>query len=334
MVDHDPGGHHPERPERLTAIREALEERAVPGASWRSVRPAERAWIERVHPAEHIDLLETARGKRCVVDGDTRTSEATVEAAWLAAGAAVEAVEEVVRGEADNAFALVRPPGHHAEAARAMGFCFFNNIAIAAAHARAELGCERILVVDWDVHHGNGTQSTFFDRRDVLFFSAHRYPFFPGSGAAPEVGTGEGEGFTINLPLPPTLGDGDYETLFDALLRPIAEEYRPDLVLVSAGFDAHADDPLGDQEVGDEGFAGMCGVVRDIAEAYAGGRLVLLLEGGYDLHGLAESARACTQILTGETPPARKAPGDLGERVRKAATGAFRRYWKLPAATF
>jgi len=328
-VEHDPGGPHPERPARLTAIRAALDDDPVPGTAWRAARPAERASIERVHAAAHIEDIDSARGRRRAIDPDTRMSEATVDAAWLAAGASVQAVDAVFAGEADNAFALVRPPGHHAEPSRAMGFCFYNNVAIAAAHAIAEHGCERVLVVDWDVHHGNGTQSAFYDRRDVLFLSAHRYPFYPGTGAAHEVGTGAGEGYSINLPLPPTLGDGDYETLFDACVRPIAVAYRPDLVLVSAGYDAHADDPLGDQHVGDEGFAALCGVVHDIALESAGGRLVLVLEGGYDLDGTAASARACAQVLAGETPPERKAAGPLGERVRKAATGAFSRYWKL-----
>ena len=322
-VEHDPGGHHPERPERLTAIRHALDADPIPGVAWHTARPAERHHVTRVHTEAYVDDIDASRGERRAIDPDTRMNEGTVDAAWLAAGAAVQAIDAVFDGHARNAFALVRPPGHHAEPDRAMGFCFFSNLAIAAEHARAR-GCERILAIDWDVHHGNGTQAAFYDRRDVLFISAHRYPFFPGSGAAPEVGTGAGEGYTINLPLPPTLGDGDYATLFEALVRPIAAAYEPELVLVSAGFDAHADDPLGDQEVGDEGFAALCGIADELSD-----RIVLLLEGGYDLDGLAHSARACTQVLAGETPPDRKPAGDLGERVRRAATGAFSRYWRL-----
>jgi acetoin utilization deacetylase AcuC-like enzyme len=196
-----------------------------------------------------------------------------------------------------------------------MGFCFLSNVAIAAAHARAACGRERVLVVDWDVHHGNGTQRAFWDRDDVLFFSVHQSPFYPGSGLVGERGGRAGEGRTVNLPLPAGLGDGAYQAAFDDILRPIAQRFRPDLVLVSAGFDAHRDDPLGGMQVSTEGFAALCGVVRDIADAHAGGALALVLEGGYDLRGLSTSVRACVEVLEGATPPPPVRPNAREARV-------------------
>ncbi len=252
MLAHDPGPGHPERPARLEAALAALRAQPVAGTDWRAPGPATREQVARVHDPMYVDAVDALRGQYAVLDGDTFTSPRTVEAAWLAAGAAIEAVEAVVRGEARRAFALVRPPGHHAERDHAMGFCFFNNIAIAAAHARESLGCERVLIVDWDVHHGNGTQHTFEERRDVLVFNTHQFPLYPGTGGAPETGRGEGDGFTVNVPLPRGSGDADYAAVYEQLLIPIAEAYRPDLVLVSAGFDAHRDDPLSDMAVTEE----------------------------------------------------------------------------------
>ncbi len=327
MLDHEPGFNHPERPQRLGAIRDALFDAPVAGATWVAAAPAQRAQVERVHPPRHVDDIEAARGRHFRFDPDTAASPGTTEAAWLAAGAAVQAVDGLFSGACRDAFALVRPPGHHAERDRAMGFCFFNNIAVAAAHALAAHDCERVLVLDWDVHHGNGTQHAFEDRRDVLFVSAHQSPFYPGTGAASEVGRGAGEGYTLNLPLPPGRTDGDYATLLSELLRPVAAAYDPDLVLVSAGFDAHRDDPLGGMELSADGFAILCGLARDVAADHAGGRLALLLEGGYDLDGLASSVRACVEVLAGSTPPDAPPATPVGERLLRAAVDAHRRYW-------
>ncbi len=216
----------------------------------------------------------------------------------LAAGAAVQAVEEVMAGRARNAFALVRPPGHHAEPDRAMGFCLFNNVAIAAQAAR-QYGAERVLVLDWDVHHGNGTQACFWERRDVLFQSVHQFPYYPGTGAPQEVGAGAGEGYTVNCGLPGGCSDADYGALFHELFLPVAESFRPDLVLVSAGFDAHHHDPLGGMMLTERGFAAMCSAARELAERLCGGRLVLALEGGYSLEGLSQSVHACVEVLSG-----------------------------------
>jgi acetoin utilization deacetylase AcuC-like enzyme len=326
---HEPGPGHPESPARLRAIHDELARRPVKGSSTVAPRPASRAVVERVHTPSHIDRVESARGRYAQLDPDTTLSAESVPAAFLAAGAAVEAVSAVVRGDARRAFALVRPPGHHAEADEAMGFCVFNNIAIAAAHAIAELGCERVLVVDWDVHHGNGTQHSFYDRRDVLVFNTHRYPFYPGTGALEQTGIGEGEGFTINAPLPPGLGDGDYAAIFEELLLPVAEAFRPDVVLVSAGFDPHAADPLGGMRVTEEGFAHLCGVVRDVADRHARGRLALVLEGGYDLGALARSVHACVEVLCGAAPPPAKAASDRVRTPLRGAVETHGRKWAL-----
>ncbi|HEX2660724.1 MAG TPA: histone deacetylase, partial [Polyangia bacterium] len=238
---------------------------------------------------------------------DTPVSPGSWRAAARAAGAAVVAVEEVWTGRARNAFALVRPPGHHAEPAAAMGFCLINNAAVAAAAAR-RLGAQRVAIVDWDVHHGNGTQHLFEDRADVLYLSAHQYPFYPGTGAPDEVGTGDGAGFTVNCALAPGQTDADYGAVFQDLFLPALQRFAPDLIIVSAGFDAHARDPLGEMRLTERGFAAMGSALRDLAPD---GKLVLMLEGGYDLDALADSVRATVEVLAGarETFPSGVASG-------------------------
>jgi acetoin utilization deacetylase AcuC-like enzyme len=248
----------------------------------------------------------------------------------IAAGAAIEAVDAVCTGTAANAFALVRPPGHHAVPNRAMGFCLFNNVAIAAAHARAARDMQRVLVVDWDVHHGNGTEATFYGSRDVLFFSTHQFPFYPGTGDLRACGAGTGEGYTVNVPFAGGANDGDYALVFRDLLGPIAEQYQPDLVLVSAGFDAHRSDPLGGMRLTEEGFANLCAEVKAIADKFAGGRLVLVLEGGYDLAGLARSVQACVEVMAGSAPPPNRIETTAqGEVDVRAAIAQQRTYWTL-----
>lgn len=302
MQDHDPGPYHPERPERLRAILAALEHSPSPHTVLRSPQPVSREVLERAHEPRYLDQLEALRGQRAELDPDTRTSSGSLIAAELAAGAAVQAVEAVLAGEVRRAFALVRPPGHHAESNRARGFCLLNNVAVAVAHARALWGLQRVLVVDWDVHHGNGTQQAFFSDPGVLYFSTHRYPFYPGTGSWNETGAGDGEGFTVNVPLPPGLNDSDHVLVYESLLPAIADAYAPQLVVVSAGFDSHARDPLGGMRMTEQGFATLCALVRDIADKYAGGKLVLVLEGGYDLRALGQSVRACIGVLAGSAP--------------------------------
>ncbi|MGM0576656.1 MAG: histone deacetylase family protein [Myxococcota bacterium] len=329
MVDHDPGMGHPERPDRLRTLWTSLREDPVPGTRWVTPRPAQRAPLVRVHAESYVDAIDRLDGRSRRLDPDTIVSPATVAAAHLAAGATLDAVEAVIDGEADGAFALVRPPGHHAEHARAMGFCLFNNVAVAAEQALREHGCERVLIVDWDVHHGNGTQHIFEHRRDVLYFSVHRHPFYPGSGGVTEVGTGAGEGYSVNVPFRGPARGADFLRAFREVLVPVAAEYRPDLVLVSAGFDAHQRDPLGGMRVTDEGYAALCGVVREIAQEHADGRVALALEGGYDLRGLRESVRACLQILRGDTPPEPRTTTPQGDADVQRAVEVLRRYWSL-----
>jgi acetoin utilization deacetylase AcuC-like enzyme len=326
LARHDPGPGHPESPSRLAAIRGLFASHPVPGAQWATARPATRAEVERVHAHGYVERIERVRGLSVDLDPDTSLSERSVDAAYLAAGAAIEAVSAVVSGEAARAFALVRPPGHHAERERAMGFCVFNNVAIAAEHARQTLGLARVAIVDWDVHQGNGTSETFYRRGDVAFFSTHRAPpFYPGTGLVSERGLDEGRGATTHLPLPAALGDGDYGAIFDEFILPALDDFRPELILVSAGFDAHARDPLGGMRVSTEGFAALCGRLANLADRHAAGRLVLVLEGGYHVRALAESVRACTEVLTGRTPPRVGAPSSVGrEAIAELRAGLSR----------
>jgi acetoin utilization deacetylase AcuC-like enzyme len=323
------GAGHPERPERLRAIVEELHRASVEGATWAKPQAAKREWIERVHDRAYIDQIDSLRGRSAQLDEDTAVSPGSVEAAYLAVSSAIGAVADMMNGTSHTAFALVRPPGHHAEHDRAMGFCLFNNIAIAAAHAIAELGVERVLIVDWDVHHGNGTQHLFEDRSDVLVFNTHQWPMYPGTGALHEVGRGEGEGFTVNCPLPAGMDDAAYLSVFNRLLAPIADAYRPQLVLVSAGFDAHRDDPLGEMKLSDDGFAAMCGIARDIAHRHADGRLALVLEGGYDLAALSRSVLRCVEVLAGASPPQVNEPDPLAAGIINELCEAHRRHWPL-----
>ncbi|MCZ6836621.1 MAG: histone deacetylase [Planctomycetota bacterium] len=301
MLEHDMGPGHCESPERLQAIVETLQNADLPHVQWRTPSPATREQVLRNHSLRHVEFLDLLRGTHHMIDGDTSVCPASIDAAYLAAGAAIGAVEAVVSGQASSAFALVRPPGHHAVPDRAMGFCLLNNIAIAAAHAIKALGLAKALIIDWDVHHGNGTHDAFLKRDDVLFISLHQGHFYPGTGHVDEVGYGQGEGKTINLPLPPELGDDEYLGLFLEIVMPIAKAFDPDLVLVSAGFDAHKADPLGGMNLTDRGFARMCSMVQQIALEHAQGRLALILEGGYDVEASARSVLACVDSLGQET---------------------------------
>src|SRR5450432_4209845 len=298
LLGHDAGPGHPESPARLQAILGDLEGAPPDGVVFETPRAATAAEIDAVHAPAHRALLQGLEGKRARLDDDTSVSEGSWEAASLAAGAAVGAVEAVWSGRAENAFALVRPPGHHAEAGRAMGFCLLNNAAVAAEAAR-RAGAARVLIVDWDVHHGNGTQEIFAARDDVLYMSVHQYPFYPGTGAAEEIGVGAGKGATVNCPLPAGQDDADYGAVFHDLLLPAGRAFAPDLIIVSAGYDAHERDPLADMNVTERGFAAMTSLVAQLAAEACGGKLVLLLEGGYDLSALASSVHASLEVLAG-----------------------------------
>jgi acetoin utilization deacetylase AcuC-like enzyme len=265
-------------------------------------RHATREELERVHRASYIDFIAQTAGKAMtMLDPDTVATAETYDTARLAAGGVMNAIDSVVSGETDNAFALVRPPGHHAQAAEAAGFCIFNNIAIGARHALARWGMERILIVDWDLHHGNGTAETFYEDRQVLYFSTHQSPGYPGTGGLAEMGRGPGLGYTINVPLRPGADDAFYVRVFRELLCPVARMFRPEVILVSAGFDIYVGDPLGEMKVTPEGFACLTRVLLNLADECCNGRLVLVLEGGYNIQGLTKSVRAVLQELLGET---------------------------------
>jgi acetoin utilization deacetylase AcuC-like enzyme len=297
-----PAGH-PERPERLLAVGEAL---ATRRDEWTPVpaRSATDEEILRVHGREHLAHLEAAsRHAPTRLDPDTYLGEASLSVAHLAAGGSIDLVRRVCRGELDAGIAAVRPPGHHAEADRAMGFCLLNNAAIATRAAQAEDGVGRVLIFDWDVHHGNGTQHSFEADPSVLYASTHQFPYYPGTGAATETGRDAGVGTTVNIPLPATCGDDEYVGALQRVLVPVAESYRPELFVVSCGFDAHRDDPLAAMQVSGEGFRAMACIVRQLADTLCGGRLVLLLEGGYAQSGLREGTRAVLDVLLDPTPP-------------------------------
>lgn len=309
---------YPEHPGRLTAITNYLTENPIPGVDFKSGLAATYEQLGRVHTTAYLDDIFSMSGKSAWLDSDTTAvSPDSINAATAAAGNAIAAVESVVKGESQSAFALVRPPGHHAEPVRARGFCLINNIAVAAAHAQAKLGCERILIVDWDAHHGNGTQEIFWADPDVLFFDTHcAAPFYPGSGDLDEVGAGMGEGYTINVPLPETAGDIAFEKAFREILVPAADYFKPDLVLVSAGFDPHRNDMA--LNLSYDGFKVITRIVQDIADQHCNGRLALVLEGGYNLTSLAHGVHAVLEVLAGGDIP-ELAPNGVREVADAAA---------------
>jgi acetoin utilization deacetylase AcuC-like enzyme len=267
-------------------------------------RAATRGELELVHTPKYVDLIASTAGKpHYRLDMDTSTCAKSYEAALFAVGGLLELIKTVMEGKLHNGFALVRPPGHHAERDRAMGFCLFNNVAIGAQYAIQNFSLQKVLIVDWDVHHGNGTQNAFYEDPRVLYFSTHRYgSFYPGTGGATEVGKGKGEGFNVNVPLSTGGSDSEYGIIFDKILRPIALEYQPQLILVSAGFDIHHDDPLGGMEVTEKGFARMTQILMEIAEATAQGKLAITLEGGYDVSGQSRSVKAVLKELAQASP--------------------------------
>lgn len=272
-------GRHPENAGRLVAIMDGLDKTALIDSLIR-IEPilANIGQIRYIHSSDYIQMVKDFSSIGMPLDPDTPTSKHSFKTALLAAGGVIAAVDAVIGG-LDSVFALVRPPGHHAEPDRGMGFCLFNNVAIAARYAQAK-GLEKVLIVDWDVHHGNGTQKAFYEDDSVLYFSIHQYPHYPGTGRINEAGAGKGEGFTINVPLPHGAGDADYMYVFEKVLLPVSRQFRPDIIFVSAGQDGHRDDPLAGMNLTSEGYALMTGVVQSLAEELSGGRLVLALEGG------------------------------------------------------
>jgi acetoin utilization deacetylase AcuC-like enzyme len=300
FLEHDMGPGHPESPNRLRAIMQRLEESGTAAQLTRiEPRRAEDEWITQIHSPSYVALLNqhAPTNGRVSLDPDTSMSPGSLHAAYLAAGGALAAVDAIMAHQVGHVFCAVRPPGHHAEAGRAMGFCLFNNVAIAARYVQKKYGLTRVLIVDWDVHHGNGTQHSFEEDPSVLFFSTHQYPHYPGTGRGTERGKRTGEGFTINVPMEAGEGDEEYHAIFLKSLVPAADEFNPEFVIISAGFDAHKDDPLASMGLTESGYVDLTSIVAGIAKRYAEGRILSSLEGGYNLTALAHSVDAHVNAL-------------------------------------
>lgn len=301
-LGHDVDADHPERPERIGAALHGIEACGL-GDKRLLIGPAADAefWIDEVHPPEHrrnIQRLCASGGG--FLEQSTPVSEGTYKAAVAAVGCSIAAVEAVMTGKARRAFCPVRPPGHHSSGVKAMGFCVFNNLAAAAIRARKKHGAKKVLIVDWDAHHGNGTQNIFNKDPSILFFDAHQHPLYPGTGKADDIGEGEAKGTKINVPLPAGSGDKDYLKVFEDRLIPVAIAFKPDLILISAGFDAARRDPLGGMELTDDGFASLTRLVVELADELCQGRVVSILEGGYNLEELTACVKAHVQELARE----------------------------------
>lgn len=327
--EHDPRSRmptHPDTPERLYAVEQALQARDWLGWERRQASPASERELGLVHSASHVstirELCESGGG---TIDADTFVGEASYRAALHAVGGACAMTEALMAGEAQVGFCAVRPPGHHAEPSRAMGFCLFNNLAIAAEHAIRDLGARRVFVLDWDVHHGNGTAEAFRRRSDVLFASIHQGGLYPGSGQLNDVGSGEGKGYTINLPVPAGCEEGLWLSLLEHVVLPAAVAFKPDLVLVSAGFDAHREDPLAGVRLETSSFGEMARHVRDMAES-VGAPLGAVLEGGYEPDVLADCVVETLGALAGTESPAL---GALETPLSSQAAAQIGRYWPL-----
>jgi acetoin utilization deacetylase AcuC-like enzyme len=297
---HDTGEFAYENAERLRAVRAGLRGHELwPRLIRTEPRRAELEWIEAVHTGRYVDIVrrDAESGARQLSTGHTLICRQSFDVALSAAGGALTACDEVMAGRAERAFCAIRPPGHHASAEVGMGFCIFNNAAVAARYLQKKFGLERVLIVDWDLHHGNGTQDIFYRDDSVFYFSTHQWPWYPWTGAAEETGEGKGKGATLNVPLPAGAGDGELVSAFEQKLRPAMDRFRPEFVLVSAGFDSRTSDPLGRFRVTDRGFRRLTDIVLEIAGIHASGRLVSMLEGGYNLDGLASAASAHIETL-------------------------------------
>jgi len=334
-LEHTNGSGHPERPERLQAIDEVIADAAC-AAELTDIpaRDAGEDELARIHDRAYIARIAQTEGERFrMLDADTGAAPGSYRAALRAAGGVLAAVDAVLSGEIRRSFALPRPPGHHAEGNRAMGFCLFNNIAVAARYAQDTWGLDRVAVVDWDVHHGNGTQWSFYEDPSVLYTSIHEYPLFPGTGLVQDTGRDVGAGYTVNLPLPAGQTDADYAIAFDEVVVPVLEEFDPELVLVSAGFDAHRDDPLARMRLTVDGFRRMTQALIGVAERHSAGRIVHVLEGGYNLSALAEGVAAVLTELTAddarvpEPAPGREAASEGLSEYLARSERVLPRHW-------
>jgi acetoin utilization deacetylase AcuC-like enzyme len=324
-LEHDTGDHV-ENSRRLVETMSYLKETGIKEKlAALSARPALLEELEMIHSPNYISYVQGVAEKGGGwLDSDTVMSPKSYQAALYAVGGLLVAVEAVMKGEADNAFALVRPPGHHAVRDRAMGFCIFNNVAIAARFALTKFNLDRVLIADFDVHHGNGTQDAFYADPKVLYFSTHQYPYYPGTGWIDEVGTGEGEGFTVNFPMTAGWGDDEYLRAFNEVLVPAARRFQPQLILVSAGFDPHWADQLAMMRVTITGFARMATILKELAAELCQGRLIFTLEGGYNIQVVASSVRTIFDVLLGNSgiddplgrAPAARGPGGFDEHIQ------------------
>ena len=336
FMDHDMGAYHVESPARIEVLNRMLDE--DPPVPYLAIepRPATDEELGRVHERGYIDLLRSTAGKTVPLDMDTAAGPKTFETALLAAGGFLRSLDLIMDGTARNALALVRPPGHHAEASQARGFCIFNNVAIGAEHLIRRHGLERILIVDWDLHHGNGTEHAFYSRREVLYFSIHQTPLYPGTGAVRDFGAGEGLGCNLNVPLLAGKGDADYLHIFERVLAPVAAQYAPEFILVSAGFDIAAGDPLGGMAVTPAGFGRLTASLMRMADRTASGRLAVVLEGGYSLEALRAGVRAVLAALHSGLSAASPAwPSPPSETLRvelEHPYRVFRGKWDILAA--
>ena len=337
-MDHDMGAFHIESPGRIEVLDRMLEE--TPPVSF-SLIPARLATDEElgwVHERGYIDLVRSTAGRTVAMDADTVAGPKTWATALLAAGGFLESLDRIMDGTVSHAVALVRPPGHHAESARAMGFCFFNNAAIGAEHLVRRHGLSRILIADWDLHHGNGTEQAFYERRDVMYFSTHQSPLYPGTGAARFFGHGDGYGYNLNVPLLAGKTDADYSRIFEGILAPVAAEFAPEFIIVSAGFDIVAGDPLGGMAVTPHGFRLLTESLMSMARRTASGRLALVLEGGYNLPALRDGVSEVLMGLAeknGPLPPgAQEARASLSNSLQdelEEPLRIFRKKWDIPA---
>ncbi len=301
FLKHQPGHVHPERPERLKVLLDLT--RGLHGSELQILppRPATKEEVSSCHSSEYIDLVRsTSEINRYALDGDTVTCADSFGIALLAVGGFLRLLDSISAFDFRNGFALVRPPGHQATRDRAMGFCLFNTVAIGAQYLKRLYGARRILIMDWDVHHGNGTQDSFYQDPSVLYISTHQYPYYPGTGAIEEVGNGKGEGYTVNIPLPAGCGDEEYLRVFKEIVIPIADKYQPEWVLVSAGFDPHQHDPLGGMRVTEKGFGIMASMLLELAQKHAAGKIAFLLEGGYNIEALRNSVSVVLEKMKGE----------------------------------
>ena len=331
-MNHFAGRVHPERPARIEAMIEMANGLKRSALIHSAPREAAIEELTLCHSEEYVATVEqTAQCERTDFDPDTHASAETWATARLAAGGVLTAVEAVLDGEVNNAFAIVRPPGHHALPQRAMGFCFFNNIAVTASWLVKVRGIRRVLILDWDVHHGNGTQDIFYESPEVLYMSTHQYPFYPGTGWLDQIGSGPGTGFTVNAPMPAAFGDNEYLRVFDQLLLPIGRQFKPDFILISAGFDCHYLDPLGGMRITENGFIEMTRRLQRLADECCEGRMVAALEGGYNLQALAECGRSVIDELGRDDDEHVTASND-GERAQPIIQRAqyfLQNYWHV-----